>query len=103
MVIRRILAQLEKHGTQRHSICVNNVELTAHNIVKLRKHTKNVSCLNTGSLKLKLSWKPATGLEINWEEIQLLIVCVFNYFDLTLLNMVFLAVHNSSIGDLVTH
>ena len=101
MVIRRILAQLEKHGTQRHSICVNNVELTAHNIVKLGKHTKNVSCLKTGKSKTKMNLE--AGLEINWVEIQLLIVCVFNYFDLTLLNMVFLAVHNSSIGDLVTH
>ena len=61
MVIRRILAQLEKHGTQRHSICVNNVELTAHNIVKLGKHTKNVSCLKTGKSKTKMKLEAITG------------------------------------------
>ena len=61
MVIRRILAQLEKHGTQRHSICVNNVELIVHNIVKLRKHMKNVSCLKTGKSKTKMKLEANSG------------------------------------------
>ena len=40
-----------------NSVCVNNVEDTMHSIVKLKKHMKNVPCLNTGShvpLNLKL-------------------------------------------------